>query len=110
MPPYYNEEFFEIIKHAHNQSPLNVAHMTEKQWHRFLLEYKVTMIQAEETQKLKLQIVAEADAEYPIVWFLGVSWMSIWDNRKIGRRTELYKVRADLEAKVSLLREAFIRT
>ena len=31
--------------------------------------------------------------------------MSIWDSRKMGRRPELYKVRADLEAKVSLLRE-----
>ena len=43
--------------------------------------------------------------EYPLVWFLGVSWMSMWDSRKMGRRPELYKVVADLEAKVSLLRE-----
>ena len=206
MPPYYNEEFFAIIRHVHNQSPLNVAHMTEKQWYRFLLEYKVTMVQAEDTQELvpcraelkdpefdwesiwprirlpglgseissflfkvvhdilptqervartsptvsgscrlcllditedlhhalvvcpgnagvgqavlqclpqpqedekvlKLQIVVGADSEYPVVWFLGVSWMSIWESRKMGRRPELYKVRADLEAKVSLLRE-----
>ena len=59
----------------------------------------------EDEKVLKLQIVVGADTEYPVVWFLGVSWMSIWDSRKIGRRPELYKVRADLEAKVSLLRE-----
>ena len=43
--------------------------------------------------------------ELPVVWFLAVAWMNIWSTRKSTRRLEYYKVRADLEAKVSLLRE-----
>ena len=39
------------------------------------------------------------------MWFLAVAWNSIWESRRVGKRPELYKVRADLEAKVSLLRE-----
>ena len=63
-------------------------------------------VHAEDDSKiLKLEIGAEGVDEYPIVWFLAVSWMSIWDSRRMGRRPWLYKVRADLEAKVSLLRE-----
>ena len=54
---------------------------------------------------LKLQLALEVHVELPVVWFLAVSWCSIWESRRLGRRPELYKVRADLEAKVSLLRE-----
>ena len=54
---------------------------------------------------LRLQLALEDHHELPVVWFLAVSWSSIWESRKLGRRPELYKVRADLEAKVSLLRE-----
>ena len=54
---------------------------------------------------LKLQLALEDHQELPVVWFLAVAWSSIWESRRLGRRPELYKVRADLEAKVSLLRE-----
>ena len=54
---------------------------------------------------LKLQLALEAPLELPAVWFLGVAWSTIWECRRLGRRPELYKVRADLEATVSLLRE-----
>ena len=52
---------------------------------------------------LKLQL--DLDDPLPVVWFLAVAWISIWDSRVLGRKPELYKVRADLEARVSLLRE-----
>ena len=54
---------------------------------------------------LQLHLPLEADLELPVVWFLAVAWNAIWECRKTGKRPELYKVRADLEAKVSLLRE-----
>ena len=43
--------------------------------------------------------------ELAVAWILAVAWSSLWESRKLGRRPDLYKVRADLEAKVSLLRE-----
>ena len=54
---------------------------------------------------LKLQQNLEESQELPVVWFLAEAWRSIWESRTLGKRPELYKVRADLEAKVSLLRE-----
>ena len=41
-PPYYSSKFFEIIKDVHNNSPLNVAHLSVKQWYRLLLEQGIT--------------------------------------------------------------------
>ena len=54
---------------------------------------------------VKLQLDLEDHLELPVVWFLAVAWSSIWEFRRQGKRPELYKVRAELEAKVSLLRE-----
>ena len=56
-------------------------------------------------QALLLQMEITPSNELPVVWFLAVAWMNIWSTRKSTRRLEYYKVRADLEAKVSLLRE-----
>ena len=41
-PPYYSEEFFNIIKDTHFNTPLNVAWITLKQWYQILLERGVT--------------------------------------------------------------------
>ena len=54
---------------------------------------------------LQLHLHLDGDLELPVVWFLAVAWNALWECRKLGRTPELYKVRADLEAKVSLLRE-----
>ena len=58
-----------------------------------------------DVQALRLQFEMEESLELPVVWFLAVSWTSIWEARLLGRRPELYKVRLVLEPKVSLLRE-----
>ena len=208
LPPFYNEELFTVIRQVHNETPLNVAQMTEKQWYKVLLEKKVIMVESERSQQLipcraelknpeldwettwprirlsglgaeltsflfkllhdllptqervartspsvsgicklcvhnaeedilhalvrctgnqgvgqavlqclphdagvdeykalRLQLDLEESLEYPTVWFLAVAWKCIWESRMVGKRPELYKVRADLEAKVSLLRE-----
>ena len=54
---------------------------------------------------LRLQLAIEGEQELPVVWFLAAAWSTIWGYRSAGRRIELYRIRADLEAKVSLLRE-----
>ena len=54
---------------------------------------------------IQLQHDLDSPLQLPVVWFLAVAWSSLWESRKIGRRPELYKIRADLEAKVSLLRK-----
>ena len=42
-PPFYSADFFSKIRQVHDESPLNVAHMTEKQWYQLLLEDTCTM-------------------------------------------------------------------
>ena len=54
---------------------------------------------------LHLQIDLEDHLQLPVVFVLAVVWSMIWESRRLGRRPELYKVRAELEARVSLLRE-----
>ena len=54
---------------------------------------------------LRLQFETDESLEMPIVWVLAVSWMNIWDLRQSGKRPQLYNIRSDLEAKISLLRE-----
>ena len=42
-PPFYNAAFFAKIRQVHQESPLNVAKMTLKQWYLLLLEDSCTM-------------------------------------------------------------------
>ena len=41
-PPYYSEQFFSVIKFVHENTPLNLAWITVKQWYKILLEKGVT--------------------------------------------------------------------
>ena len=54
---------------------------------------------------LTLQLDLQDHQELPVVFFLAVAWSSIWESRILGNKPVLYKVRAQLEAEVSLLRE-----
>ena len=56
--------------------------------------------------RLRLDFTAEQPAELAVTWVLGMVFFNIWEARKAGKRPELYTVRADLESKVSLLRQA----
>ena len=42
QPPYYNNEFFAIIKKTKNQGLLNISTMSTRMWYRLLLEQNVT--------------------------------------------------------------------
>ena len=43
LPSYYDLNFFNILRHYHKNSPLNIATMTVRQWYQVLLEDNVTM-------------------------------------------------------------------
>ena len=47
----------------------------------------------------------EEDMEYPAVWFTAAFLLAIWERRQAGTRIRCYEIRAELEAKISLLRE-----
>ena len=209
-PPFYNAEFFSLVKAVHNDSPLNVTKMSEKQWYSLLVEEQVTMehiqggqwkyistrteerspltdwaecrrlarlrglgpentsflfkllhctlvtqerlartnpnqtstcklpgclvqedlkhaliecpgnngagydvlnaiktfvpgLRAEEALHLELRL--DGDLELPVVFAMAVAWRTIWELRFKKIRPQTYLVRAQLEARVSLLRE-----
>ena len=43
--------------------------------------------------------------ELPLVWSMAVAWLALWNLRQKKTRPQLYLVRAEMEAKVALLRE-----
>ena len=43
LPPFYSIEFFEKIRKAHTETPLNITTMSEKDWYRLYLEQGCTM-------------------------------------------------------------------
>ena len=43
FPPYYDQNFFKIIKEVKDKTPLNPIYMTVKEWYKLLLERNVTM-------------------------------------------------------------------
>ena len=43
FPPYYDADFFKVLKHYHENSPLNIEVLTISQWYKLLLEDQVLM-------------------------------------------------------------------
>ena len=60
-------------------------------------------LQAEDAICLDFNV--DESLELPIVWALAVAWISLWDLRQKRIRPQLYLVRAQLEARIALLRE-----
>ena len=56
-------------------------------------------------QVLRLELNVEEELELPLVWMLASVFLIVWDLRTTKSRVQLYEVRAQLEAKVNLLRE-----
>ena len=56
-------------------------------------------------EAVSLDFMVEENVELPLVWSLAVAWHALWKLRLNKTRPQLYLVRAELEAKVSLLRE-----
>ena len=57
------------------------------------------------SQALTLNFVMEKQMELPVVWVTTNFLQEIWNHRKEKKRCVLVRVRADLEARVSLLRK-----
>ena len=43
IPPFYSKDFFSKIQKVHQESPLNIFHMSERDWYNLLLEENCTM-------------------------------------------------------------------
>ena len=56
-------------------------------------------------EAVSLDFTVDESLELPLVWSLAVAWHALWNLRLNKTRPQLYLVRAELEAKVSLLRE-----
>ena len=53
---------------------------------------------------LLLQFDSEIGMEVSIVWFLSMDWKMIWDARSDGKKSDLYKIKSEMEARIALLR------
>ena len=78
--------------------------------HRVLrcLESVVPSIEVEAV--LRLELGVEEDLELPVVWMISTVFSAIWKLRADKSRVQLYEIRAQLEAKVNLLRETRFTT
>ena len=65
-PPYYTQEFFNVIKDVKQNTPLNPVNMTVKEWYRHLLEKDVTMEIVDEEGRMvpKLCKVEEREPQH----------------------------------------------
>ena len=70
--PYYDKEFFSLIRHYHETCPLNISSMTTKQWYKILLEDKILMNNSDDGSPQVLQPV-RVEALQP-----GLDWQAIW--------------------------------
>ena len=56
-------------------------------------------------EAVRLDFNVDESVELPLVWFTAVAWSALWNLRMKKTRPQLYLVRAELEAKISFLRE-----
>ena len=54
---------------------------------------------------LRLDVQLDEGVELPFVWFSAAAFQAIWELRSAGKKVELYKIRSEIETKISLLRE-----
>ena len=73
LTPYYDQGFFNIIKHYKDNSPLNITTMSTKQWYRLLLEDRVLMSPATENLPSSLLPIRAASPQYRMAIHLGCS-------------------------------------
>ena len=59
-------------------------------------------LSAEAAARLELDIPEEE--EVPSVWLLAATFLSVWEQRQSSNRVQPYLVRAQLEARVNMLR------
>ena len=66
--PYYDRNFFDLIKYAKDKTPLNPVHMSVREWYRLLLEKNVTRRDVDEDGRTEL-IPCRVEERYPeVTW------------------------------------------
>ena len=68
QPPYYSSEFFKIIRFVKENTPLNVAWVTVKQWYQLLLERGITHT-SEDPDTPPLLIKSKLEERHPLINF-----------------------------------------
>jgi hypothetical protein len=54
---------------------------------------------------LRLELVVDEEEELPLVWLLAATLLSIWEQRQKSSKVQPCLVRAQLEAKINLIRK-----
>ena len=70
FPPFYSPEFFSKIRQVHQDSPLNVSHLTEKQWYQILMEEN---FMEESDRGVRQHIMCRVERASP-----GTDWENSW--------------------------------
>ena len=66
--PYYNQQFFKIIKEVKENTPLNPVHMSVKEWYKYLLERNVVKREIDEEGRQEL-IPCKVEIDFPNVFW-----------------------------------------
>ena len=85
---------FDIFSNNNDAGPALVA----------VLRDHMPTINMEKIMRLEFTDLEE-DMEYPAVWFTAAFLPAIWERRQSGTRIRCYEIRAEIEGKISLLRE-----
>jgi hypothetical protein len=74
FPPFYDKDFFQVIRHYHSNSPLNISRMTTKEWYRVLMEDQLLMSQPTENSPATLLPIRvetlSPENDWPEIWRL----------------------------------------
>ena len=90
-PPYYSSTFFSLIKDVKENTPLNVARVTVKEWYRLLMEKGVTHT-SNDPDTPPLLIASRAEERHPGTDFPAVYRMSRIFGLAPGQKSFLFKL------------------
>ena len=105
-----------ILQQDHDTSCRNCAHVNEDLLHLlscpFFSEVSSQLINCiraynsniTHQQILLLSLEVEPTMELPLVWIISATLMQLWQSRLTKKRCQVIVVRADLEARVNLIR------
>ena len=68
FPPFYDKQFFRIIKEVRNDTPLNPTNMSVKEWYRFLVEKNMTMRLVDQEGRMEMIPCKVEEREPQVCW------------------------------------------
>ena len=93
-------EAVENLEHALVQCSAN-SNMGSALMHTLRLHHLDLPVDA----ALRLELEVEEEQELPLVWLMAATLLSIWEQRQEKGKVQPYLVRAQLEAKINLIRK-----